>query len=201
MATGRPPRRPGRPLSDEEASLWAAVMRDTRVHDPVIRRRGVHRAPPERDDSAEAISAKDSTPPASPSPPAPALRNTAAVPVLGGGTDRRTQVRLRRGQVEIDGRIDLHGMTQNQARPALEAFVDRAVAAGHRCVLVITGKGSVRPGDEPGVMPDRLRGVLREQVPRWLVVPPLARLVVTWQPAARQHGGEGALYLLLRRQK
>jgi len=132
---------------------------------------------------------------------APRRRDTTAVPAPGGGTDRRTQVRLRRGQVEIDGRVDLHGMTQHQARPALESFVARAVAAGHRCVLVITGKGSARPDDDPGFMPDRTRGVLREQVPRWLVLPPLARLVVTWQPAARQHGGEGALYLLLRRQK
>ncbi len=201
MAAGTPPRRPGRPLSDEEASLCAEVMRDARVLDPVVRRRSAQ-APPVPENRVPSEPAKEDSAPRPSAPPvAPRRRDTTAVPAPGGGTDRRTQVRLRRGQVEIDGRVDLHGMTQHQARPALESFVDRAVAAGHRCVLVITGKGSARPDDDQGFMPDRARGVLREQVPRWLVLPPLARLVVTWQPAARQHGGEGALYLLLRRQK
>lgn len=121
-------------------------------------------------------------------------------PRPGAGTDRRTQIRLRRGQVAVDARIDLHGMTQAQARARLEAFLVSGVAGGCRCVLVITGKGSTRR-DDAGFMPDRERGVLREQVPRWLALPPLSHHVITWQPAARQHGGDGALYVLLRRPK
>lgn len=195
-----PPGRPLRALTDDEAALWAEVMRDAQVLDPAARRRSAEAAPvPEAvrppDDRAPRETTKPNTP-----QPAPG-RGTILPPIPGTGTDRRTQVRLRRGQLEIDARIDLHGRTQPQARASLENFLASSAARGHRCVLVITGKGSPRGGDETGFMPDRERGVLREQVPRWLSRAPLAHHVVTWQPAARQHGGDGALYILVRRKK
>ena len=206
MVAGKSPPRAGRTLSAEEAHLWAEVMRDTQVHDPAVRRRSAPDAaavpsPPAAPDIETARQSAPVAPAKARTVPVVASRITPAVPTPGTGTDRRTQVRLRRGQLDIDGRLDLHGLTQQQARPALEGFLSRSVAAGHRCVLVITGKGSSRPDDEPGFMPERERGILREQVPRWLVLPPLAQQVVTWQPAARQHGGDGALYILLRRKK
>lgn len=199
---GRKPRPGGRPLTEEELELWAAVTRDTRVLDPASRRRTAleeNAGPP-----------KGAAPPAAPAGahreevPAPLAKTAPPVrtpqpPTQGGGTDRRTQTRLRRGEIEIDGRVDLHGMTQAEARRALEAFVSSGAAMNRRCVLVITGKGVSRRDDEPGFMPDRQRGVLRDQVPRWLALAPLAQHVITWQPAARKHGGDGALYLLLRR--
>jgi DNA-nicking Smr family endonuclease len=196
---GRKPRPDGRQLTDEELELWAAVTRDTRVLDPATRRRTAIDENAARSESAATPAAPaDGRREAPPVKAVPAAR-TPQPPIQGGGTDRRTQTRLRRGEIEIDGRIDLHGMTQAEARRALEAFVSSGAAMNRRCVLVITGKGVSRPDDEPGFMPDRQRGVLRDQVPRWLALAPLAQHVITWQPAARKHGGDGALYLLLRR--
>ncbi|MEK9947196.1 MAG: Smr/MutS family protein [Alphaproteobacteria bacterium] len=201
----KPPPPPNGSLSDEDADLWAEVMRDARALDPAARRRAADvvrpTAAPEPEATVPATppDAKPRNTKSTPAPPAP--RGRPAPPSPGVGTDRRTQVRLRRGQVEIDARIDLHGRTQHEARAALEAFLSNSTARRHRCVLVITGKGASRRDDEAGFMPDRDRGVLREQVPRWLALPPLAQHVVTWQPAARQHGGTGALYVLVRRKK
>jgi DNA-nicking Smr family endonuclease len=193
------PPRPTPPLSDDDAALWAEVMRDARALDPAARRRSADQ--PTMPKSAPPPTESASSRPSPKTAPPPPVRNTPAPPTPGTGTDGRTQSRLRRGQIEIDARIDLHGQTQQQARPALESFLANSAARGHRCVLVITGKGSARDDDAPGFMPDRARGVLREQVPRWLALAPLAQHVVTWQPAARQHGGAGALYVLVRRKK
>jgi DNA-nicking Smr family endonuclease len=113
-----------------------------------------------------------------PRPPAP----LAPTPL-----DRRTLRRLERGQFSISARLDLHGLDQRAAHDALLAFLARAQDRGHRCVLVITGRG------------ERSGGVLRRSVPRWLREPPLAARVLGWAEAGRAHGGAGALYLLLRR--
>jgi len=192
-----------RGLTPEERDLWAAVTKDARALDPAARRRSViedaapeaaeRPAVPKKADAAKPIQTQSQITPPS--------RVAPATPTQGSGTDRRTQLKMRRGQIEIEGRIDLHGMRQAEARRALETFIASSAASGRRCVLVITGKGSTRPDDEPGFMPERERGVLREQVPRWLALPPMAPAVITWQPAARRHGGDGALYVLLRRKK
>ena len=105
--------------------------------------------------------------------------------------DRRTADRFRRGELVIDGRIDLHGMTQAQAHGALGAFVHRAWAEGRRCVLVITGKGTYTGG----------HGVLRQAVPRWLADAPLRPMVLAVQSAQLRDGGEGALYVLIKRRR
>lgn len=101
--------------------------------------------------------------------------------------DRRTLRRLERGFYPISARLDLHGLDQQAAHDALVAFLAQAQSRGHRCVLVITGRG------------ERTGGILRRSVPRWLEEPRLAARVLGWAPAGRGHGGEGALYLLLRR--
>lgn len=106
------------------------------------------------------------------------------------GVDRRTMQRLRRGQIGIEARLDLHGLTQGEAHRALNAFLARCQTGGRRCVLVITGKG--RTDDEAS-------GVLRRAVPRWLDQAPNRARIITVQPAQRRHGGEGALYVLLRK--
>ena len=110
--------------------------------------------------------------------------------------DRKTHVRLKRGKLAPEGRIDLHGMTVDRAHPALTSFVLRAAADGKRLILVITGKGKDR--DEGGPIPIR-RGVLRHQVPHWLTVPPLAQVVLQITPAHDRHGGGGAYYVYLRK--
>jgi len=97
---------------------------------------------------------------------------------------------MRRGRLPIDDAIDLHGCTQEQAYVALAGFLGRAHGAGRRCVLVVTGKG-LRDGT----------GVLRAMVPRWLNEPALRRLVLGFSYAQPKDGGEGALYVLLKRQR
>jgi DNA-nicking Smr family endonuclease len=107
------------------------------------------------------------------------------------GLDRRTAERLRRGALAIEARLDLHGMTQEEAHRALDAFLARAAQAGKRSVLVITGKGGRSSGD----------GVLRAAVPRWLNEAPNRGRLLAFAPAQPQHGGAGALYLLLKRRR
>jgi len=108
------------------------------------------------------------------------------------GLDRKTQTRMRRGQVQIDGRLDLHGMTQIGAHRALLNFIENAYHEGRRSVLVITGKGLTRDGEV---------GVLRRAVPNWLNEVPMSAWIKGFDHAARQHGGEGALYVLIRRKR
>lgn len=112
--------------------------------------------------------------------------------------DQKTYGKLKRGKVVPEARLDLHGMTMDQAHPALMGFILRAHAQGKRLVLVITGKGKTR--DEGGPIPVR-RGVLRHNVPQWLSSPPLAQVVLQITEAHITHGGGGAYYVYLRRQR
>ena len=95
--------------------------------------------------------------------------------------------RIVRGREAVAARIDLHGLTYEDARAALTGFILRAVQQGWRAVLVITGKGAL--GD----------GVLKRHAPEWLGQPPLREHVAGISEAHRRHGGEGALYVALRR--
>lgn len=106
--------------------------------------------------------------------------------------------KVRRGRIEIDGTIDLHGMTQSQAREALYRYVTTRAARGDRTILVITGKGLKTDSDYIAAMTER--GILRTMLPIWLSEPGLSHLISGWSLAARGHGGEGAWYVRLRRQ-
>ncbi len=110
--------------------------------------------------------------------------------------DTKAFGRMKRGKLKPEGKLDLHGMRIDTAHPALVRFVLTAQAQGKRLVLVITGKGKDR--DEPGPIPTP-RGVLRNQVPHWLSIPPLAQAVMQVTPAHISHGGDGAYYVYLRR--
>jgi len=123
------------------------------------------------------------------SPPAPERAEPDLVHGKAPGLDRRSQTKLRRGQVDIEARIDLHGLTQDRAHRALEGFLDESRTAGRRTVLVITGKG----GDG--------EGVLRNAVPKWLNETTNREMIRGFSHAAPKHGGAGALYVLLKRQK
>lgn len=111
--------------------------------------------------------------------------------------DPAIRKKLGRGRIEIDGRIDLHDMTQSEARAALQRFVHAKSAQGARTVLVITGKGLKTDDDYIAAMTGR--GILRTMLPIWLNEPSLAPLVSGWSMASRGHGGEGAWYVRLRR--
>jgi DNA-nicking Smr family endonuclease len=118
------------------------------------------------------------------------------------GLDRRSSEKLRKGRMTIDGRVDLHGLTQKEAHARLRSFLGSAHRQGKRCVLVITGKGSSpEKSDDAPFMGGGRRGVLREEVPKWLALPDLRRLVLDTRTAQDKHGGSGALYVLLRRQR
>ena len=110
--------------------------------------------------------------------------------------DQKAFTRLKRGKLKPERKLDLHGMTLAQARPALTEFVLSAQAQGKRLVLVITGKG--RDRDEVGPIPVRT-GLLRSHVPDWLARPPLAMAVLQVVEAHQRHGGSGAFYVYLKR--
>lgn len=104
--------------------------------------------------------------------------------------DRTTLRRLRRGELPIDGRFDLHGLAAGAAREAVEEFVRRARGRGDRVLLLVHGKGEHSPGG---------RGVLRGEMAAWLSQGEASRSVAAFATAANEDGGEGALYVLLRR--
>ena len=109
----------------------------------------------------------------------------------GTGLDKRTATRLRRGQIPIDSRLDLHGLTQAEAKAFLGQALSMAQESGQRCVLVITGKGLRKEGG----------GILKAKLPQWLLEPSIRPLVLANEPARPQHGGGGATYVLLRRSR
>lgn len=117
--------------------------------------------------------------------------------------DHRLARKLASGRRTIDARIDLHGMRQAQAHAALRNFLLGCHADGLSFVLVITGKGAAatRADDQVEFGDNRKRGILRDMVPGWLAEPELRVVVVGHRAAGRQHGGEGALYVQLRRRR
>ncbi|MDB5538453.1 MAG: hypothetical protein JWQ89_180 [Devosia sp.] len=115
------------------------------------------------------------------------------------GIEPNLKQRLQRGREEIDGTIDLHGMRQVEAHAALSRFIHARSARGDRTLLVITGKGLKKLGDDAAVIVER--GVLRAMLPVWLSEPNLAPLVAGWDSAAQGHGGDGAFYVRLRRER
>ena len=112
--------------------------------------------------------------------------------------DRKAFTQMKRGKMKPEGKLDLHGMTLDRAHPALTRFILSAQAQGKRLVLVVTGKGKHR--DDDGPIPVRF-GVLRHQVPQWLSMPPLSSAVLQVSQANVRHGGGGAYYVYLRRNR
>ncbi len=183
------PLRRKRGLSDEEHALWESVAKQTKP----LRKKPRAAKPEAAAPAAEVlIAAKTAAPPKPlPSSKIPRTAKPAAPPLAPLGRRERSQ--LSRGRKEIDARLDLHGMTQTRAHRALFGFLQRAHGDGMTFVLVITGKGKMGAESE--------RGVLRRQVPQWLSLPEFRALVVGFEEAHIGHGGEGALYVRIRRSK
>ena len=110
-----------------------------------------------------------------------------------------TPKKLKKGKVEIDYKLDLHGLTQIEAKQALEQAILGAWKNKLRLILVITGKG-LRQSKSDGLNDNEATGILRRAVPKWLKETPLSNFVLAFSPAQQTHGGAGALYVLLRRQ-
>jgi len=181
-----------RRLSDEEATLWQGVIRSISPLRRSKRKPAVEPAEAEKP-PAKARSAlvhKSASRPALVAPPLPPKPPTPP-PLAPLG--RKLKQRIARGTHAIDGRLDLHGHTQSEAHDALLRFLASRQARGAKLVLVITGKG-VRGGDSFAE-----RGVLKRMVPLWLGLPEFRQLVVGFETASIGHGGEGALYITLRR--
>jgi DNA-nicking Smr family endonuclease len=180
-----------RALSDEERALWESVAKQTKPLRKKIRAAKLHAASPDAETPA-AVKSVAATP--RPLPPATMARapKPAAPPLAPLGRRERSQ--LSRGRKEIDARLDLHGMTQIRAHRALAGFLQRAHSDGLTFVLVITGKGRATGSESE-------RGVLRRQVPQWLSLPEFRTLVVGFEEAHIGHGGEGALYVRIRRSR
>ncbi len=114
------------------------------------------------------------------------------------GVNGGTEDRMRKGLLDPDSRIDLHGMTEASAHRILFAFLAGAHSRGHRLVLVVTGKGNPRREETASWMTSPF-GVLKQMVPRWLAQPELASMIASIRPAHVRHGGDGALYVYLRK--
>jgi DNA-nicking Smr family endonuclease len=170
-----------RRLSDDERALWKGFARG---------------ATPLRPDAAAAPDvAPDRPARQAPSPQRlPKEPKPAKQPPALAQFDRRFRQRVARGHADIDARLDLHGMTQKQAHAALLHFLAQAQAQNAKLALVVTGKGI---GNATALAAER--GVLRRQVPLWLSLPEFRRFIVSFEQAHISHGGEGALYLRLRR--
>ena len=183
-----PPRRK-RGLSEEEHALWESVARQVK---PLRKKHRVPKPPvvaPATETSAAPKQVASPRPAAPPRIIAPAKPEPPPLAPIG----RRERSHLSRGRKDIDARLDLHGMTQTRAHRTLFGFLQRAHHDGLTFVLIITGKGKM--GSE------NKRGVLRRQVPQWLNLPEFRSLVVGFEEAAIGHGGEGALYVRVRRSR
>jgi DNA-nicking Smr family endonuclease len=181
----------GRELSAEEARLWRRIARSARPIHP-------DRPPPAG--AAEASSAQPAPAKAKPKPHAPApvpvksIRHPGRTPeeVADAGGHRK----VRRGKLDIEARIDLHGLTQHDARTLLARFVALSRGQGMRCVLVVTGKG--RPIDPAEDFLAPQPGVIRRRLPEWLSAHGLREHVSGYAAAHLRHGGPGAFYVLLK---
>jgi DNA-nicking Smr family endonuclease len=160
----------------EDLRLWAVITATVR---------------PLRQDAAPAP--PEPAPPPPPTPPAKIVAKERPKPRPASGPpasiDAGLHRRLARGRDVSAARIDLHGLDQDRARAALTRFIERAVDDGWRAALVITGKGA--GGD----------GVLKRRVPDWLGAAPIRQYVAGVSEAHRRHGGEGALYVALKRKR
>lgn len=204
--------KPAGALSEEDLDLWqrlAQMIEPIRNAKPRVPRTAA--ATLETDTAAKSCDApggqRQSEGPALPPrrrrPVAPTetppLQQPAAPPPLAPFERKRAR-RIAAGRIDIEARLDLHGARLDEAYVQFRAFLHRAAAKGCSTVLVVTGKGGSRAAraDDYGYAPPE-RGVLRRNVPLWLEQPELRDLVASYTTAAIQHGGDGALYIHLRR--
>jgi DNA-nicking Smr family endonuclease len=217
METRRASHRRSRTASGDEVQLWRRAVADVAP----IRRGDGATSPADAAAPDEGARAQEHAPPVinTPSAGAPAPRpinqfvnpfagqsvgrsvagaaapqTARPLPYLTAGVatdiDKRTLMRLRRGLIPPESEVDLHSCTQEGARVLLQTVLAASQSAGRRCVLVITGKG-YRSGGAVGV--------LKAMVPRWLNEAPNRERVLAFCHARATHGGDGALYVLLRR--
>lgn len=169
-------------LTREDRILWSRVARTA---EPLPGKTFPEEGRPDQ------LSTAAKPPPVLPEPPPAAAGPTPPGRLQPRKLDSPTREKLARGRLDIAGRVDLHGLTQEEAHALLLSFLRRAYESERRYVLVITGKGSSSRGD----------GILRRAVPQWLATAPFRGIVGGYEEAAQHHGGAGALYVRLRRRE
>ena len=174
-------------MDDDDEAVWERLTRGIKAYEPELPPIRPAKSPKAKPKQARRATAAPS------SQPVTAVKQTSQpIDLRSGekaGIDGATRRRLAQGQIPIEGRLDLHGLTAAQAERRLARFVDQAVRTGVRCVLVITGKGSEG------------KGVLRRLVPLWLKTQPLSSQILAISQARQADGGGGALYVMLRRKR
>jgi DNA-nicking Smr family endonuclease len=183
---------PPTPEDAAAAALWRAVSGGV---EPLKSRRKRASAPrPEPPPAAKPIPKIERTRPAPVVATPPPAKPATLPPLEKGrptGVDKRTAQRLKRGKLDIEARLDLHGLTQAEAHRRLDHFLAEAYDTGVRTAIIITGKGRV---SENG-------GILRQMVPRWLNQPPNRGRVVAISEAQPKDGGTGALYVRVKKKR
>lgn len=177
-------------LSPEEIELWEGMTRDVKPLEGREARAPVSK-PKKKAPPVGSGLVVSHVPFALSTPPKPKVR--------GREIDGNTERRLQKGEIPIEGKLDLHGMNQGEARQALFSFIQSAQAAGKRCVLVVTGKGGAPRTSENWF--DREPGVLKVNTPAWLREGALSDVVLRAVSAQPRDGGSGALYVYLRRNR
>lgn len=186
-----------RDLNAEDRALWRSVTETVSPLRKTVKSGKSTVVPPDEPGTKPAAPAKAVSPaprsraPAVAKPPPP-----PPVPTLSP-IDRKLTRRIARGSRSVDAKIDLHGLNQREAHARLLSFLQTARARGHRLVLVVTGKGKSEGAAE--WWEEGTRGVLRRTVPEWLATPPFRAMVVGYERAHARKGGDGALYVQLRR--
>lgn len=169
-----------RELTPEDAELWRFVTRNVNPYHGA--RHPTEDAPAAEPVHKPAVARIVEAP--RPQAPLPALKVGKVADM-----DRRTARRLKRGELPVDGRLDLHNFTLEQAHGALTGFIRGAYGRGARCVVVVTGKG--KSGE----------GKIRRETPLWLNQATLRPLVLAVTEARTHDGGSGAFYVLLKRKR
>lgn len=175
----KPPPSGKKGLDPADIAVWEHVTRDVKPYRP---RKAATETLAIKKEPAKAASAPK-LPQARPAAPRP----EKSPPPPSAGFDRATAAKLKKGKLPVEGRIDLHGMTQDEAFASLRRFIRAAVKSEKRTVLVITGKG------------EKSQGVLKRMLPLWLQDGDIAPHVIGFSAASAKDGGAGAWYLRLRK--
>jgi len=195
-----------RAITPDEAELWDHATRTLAPIKAKARVPEIEMEPASTPPRPPPPAKKASSPPAPRPPPSAPMRPEARrspVPPLAD-LERRKVRQIASGKVEIEARIDLHGMRQRDAHAQLRGFLLDAHARGLKTVLVITGKGGEQDRSDhmasmTGDTRESRRGIIRRSVPQWLQEADLRAVVVGYTAASARHGGEGALYVQLRK--
>lgn len=173
---------------EKDDAVWELVTKDVT---PIKRSQTSSKKKPVKTEKTKKQEKNTPAPVAPPPSPVPKSKEL----------DKRSLQRLQKGQMQIEGRLDLHGHNQDSARRVFTAFIQQAYMAQKRCLLVITGHGKrQKQNEEEGIWAVK-SGILRQRVQEWSGEGALSDIILKIIPAQPKDGGEGAFYVYLRKNK